>query len=126
MFKELVRREYAKAVVASPYASEELKRSLKVSERVPNFVDRLSEQLGRADFILAKRGKVVKQETIIGFIHDMTNQWLHLLEKNAEQRKLSDIARSAIAKEVDEKLNPEKTLADMGVMTDDEVQETKA
>lgn len=120
MFRQLVRDQYAIAVEMSQYATPELKRSLKTSERVPAFVDRLAEELARADAINRQRGVKVKKENIILLIHSMIDNWLFMLEENARQRRLSDIDRKAIETEMDEKWNPEKCIREMGIATDDE------
>lgn len=120
MYKAMVRREYAIAVAQSKYATDELRRALKTSERVPAFIDRLADQLVQVDILLAKRGKVVKLQTMISLIHDLTDQFLYNCERHAEQRTWSQAKKNQLQADLDEKIHPEKLMRDMGVMTDDE------
>lgn len=120
MYRDLVRREYVIAVKQSKFATDELKRSLKTSERVPAFIDRLADELAKADVVMAKRGKVAKLETVVFVIHNFVDQFLYGLEQNAQNRTMSSAEKNRLDKQLEEKLEPEKLMRDMGVMTDDE------
>lgn len=124
MYQEMVRREYVVAVAQSKRASPELKQSLRTNDRVPAFLDNLAMKLAEADLVLASRGKIVKRETIVRLIHDFVDLWLAGLEAHANHRISSDASKSLATEKFEEQFHPEKKLADMGVITDDEAIET--
>jgi hypothetical protein len=122
MHRKWVHEEYRKAVRDSKFATPELKASLKTSDRVPGFIDRLSQEITKAEQILFRKGRVVKLETLQWAVQQMTETFLQGIEAQAKNNQTSQIARALQARQLDESLNPEKYLKEMGVMTDDPAQ----
>lgn len=125
-YKKLVIQEYRRAVAESQTATPELKAALKTNDRVPAFIDRMSQELARAEHkLLIKRGKLPKLETLAWAVRSMTEAFLSYIEANVRDRRMSDAEAALRARKAQETLEPEKILAEMGVVTDDPGKETE-
>jgi hypothetical protein len=85
--REYIIKCYREAVALAA-VPEELKRSLNVNERIPQFIDNLSVELSKVPKI--------SPETIQTCVYDMTNLLLNSIEKKAREDYLSDAAKSAM------------------------------
>lgn len=115
----MVIQEYQRAVAESKTASPALKASLKTQDRVPAFIDRMCQEIPKAEAALLRKGRVVKVETLRWAVREMTELFLKGIEANANDRVASPVQRAIQAQRLDESLNPEKYLAEMDVITDD-------
>jgi hypothetical protein len=92
--RKLCREQYAARVAMRQDIPNELKRALKTHERVPVFIDNLSQQLNhpriRAD---------IKRETIIMAIHNLTDLYISNVMRMANEKHMSVLERSRIQKE---------------------------
>ena len=94
MFRSQVKTWFTEAVRLNTEAPQELKDVLlRGHPNLDNFLNNIEKQLVEADAILQKRGKVVKLETLKGFVYDMTNLFLKGFEGEAKRRYESDLER---------------------------------
>jgi len=70
----------------------ELKRSLKVHERVPSFIDSLVKEL---------RFSKAKKENIVAAVISMTNIFISSIETKARENYMSDLAKTTLRQEVE-------------------------
>jgi hypothetical protein len=69
---------------------EELKKSLKHSERTPHFIRGVADELTKAErHLLLKKNKKLKLKTIIGAIEDLTKGFLANIEVMADRKRES-------------------------------------
>lgn len=94
MFRKMIERTYAETV-SRARIPDELRSALKSSERVPQFITRMSDALyGINQKRLIEGKRPVKPETIKETIRDMTLVFLDGLQKEANHRIASDIEKS--------------------------------
>lgn len=89
--RQLIIKEYQETVALAP-VNEELKRSLKTSERVPAFLARLEREL------IAVPKRLRTDANIRATVHDLTLLFLESIEKKNEERMMSEAARAALAR----------------------------
>lgn len=100
-------------------------------ERVEGFLQRLNEQVRKARAMLLKKGKIVKEETIKGFVYDLTDLFLKNMMTEARLRYESDLERVAREAKIQETKDMEATLAgkpsgifeEAGVVIDDKTRQ---
>lgn len=100
--RDLCRKTYQETIKAMEIPVE-LKRSLKVHERVPLFIENIAR-----DLALSK--KTLKRETIIQATRDMTRMFVGLVERKAKEGLMSTLAKRALKTEVEKKLQFQKNL----------------
>jgi len=93
MIRDYIVQDYQEAV-ALYNGPEELKKSLRASERAPAFIDNLVRELSKFPEI--------KRETIKSVTYDLTNVFLDAVKLKAEQMMLSDAAKNAMKAEHEE------------------------
>lgn len=84
--KKICRKAYQEYVQNAPIHPE-LKRALAAHERVPTFVDNLAREFGRANQLKLTR------EEIEAATMSMTRIFIQNVEKQSEERRLSDVER---------------------------------
>ncbi len=65
---------------------EEFRKFLRSHERVPQFVDNLSRELGNLKH-------TIKRETVVKMVEDMSAFFVHLAQRKAEEQALSPISK---------------------------------
>lgn len=86
---ELCRRTYRDAIEAMELNGD-LKRALKTHERVPAFIDNLAKEFTSAKGLKIKRDEVEKA------VVDLTRWFVSAVTRHAEEKAMSQIARSMI------------------------------
>ncbi len=123
LYRSLVIEEYKKAVADAP-VNPELKASLRTSDRVPAFIEKLFSEVARAEGIyFQRRGKPARVKNLRWLVRSMTEQFLQNIEAAAQAQYTSDLEISRQRLALDESQNPEKHLKEMGVTTDDPAEE---
>ncbi len=92
--RDYIRKLWQEEVRTAEMPSE-LRKWLRAHERVPTFVDRLSEQLGNLTF-------TPKKEVIERAVRDMCKLTISMILKKAEEDALSPIARAVIERKKSE------------------------
>lgn len=91
--KTICRNDFQEYVALADINAD-LKRALKSHERVPAFVDNLAKELYHLPFD-------VSRETIKKLVYDMSDLFIKLLVRKADEGLMSDIAKTQIQKEAD-------------------------
>ncbi len=92
---KLCRKTYQDFIERQPILTE-LKRSLRVHERVPVFVDNMAAEIHKLQF-------EVKRETVIKMIEDMTRYFIMAVEQTSKERVMSQVERMRIKTEASTK-----------------------
>lgn len=115
---ELCRKTF-RETVKHMNMNPELRRALKTHERVPVFIDNLAGQLSTTKF------KVTK-EHIIKATQDLTKTFVQLVERQNQERVMSDIAKMTIKGKMEAK---QKLSRDADILerlgTDEVIQDEK-
>lgn len=134
MFRSQVKTWFNEAVRLNTEAPQELKDVLlRGHPNLDNFINNVEKQLVEADAILQKRGKVVKLETLKGFVYDLTNMFLKGFEGEAKRRYESDLERlkreaeEQAQKEMDAFLegDTDNEFGEAGVITNEEIDKVR-
>lgn len=111
--REFVIKEYQATVRNHPGIPKELKDALEVNERVPRFMDNLTEQLKNPAF------KDYSNNQLREVVKDATCFFLSLVQRKAEEQMMSAIEKSRIEKIIADKAILDKAV-DTGII-DEEV-----
>ncbi len=95
--RELVRQDFEEFIRIDPSVPEELRRSLRLKERVPQAVDNLAEQLALAE----KQGIIFTREKIKSTVYSMTAQFVHLLKTTVHEQMMSANAKTVLKNEIE-------------------------
>lgn len=80
--KQIVRLDYAECIQLMTNMPSELKRALRTSERVPVFVDRLADELTKAE----SAGVKLSRERIKSTVYEMTEFFASNLKRSADKK----------------------------------------
>ena len=86
--RSLILQAYREAVALAP-CPEELKRSLATHERTPKFLDNLERELA----VLPARFR--DPMTIRSAVYDLTNLFIRNVDRQAQERYMTDVTRAA-------------------------------
>jgi len=86
--RSLIIEAYREAVALAP-CPEELKKSLATHERTPQFLDNLERELS------ALPPRFLDPITIRTTVYDLTNLFIRNVDKQAQERYMTDVTRSA-------------------------------
>jgi len=90
-YREIVRSDFEEFIRLDPMVPEDLKTSLRLTERVPQFIDNLAAALIEVD----RRGKVkLSRMKIKNIVFEQTAFFVHLLKTKADEMAMSDAAKS--------------------------------
>lgn len=93
--RELIRSAYQERVALSGIP-EELKRSLKAHERIPKFFDNLERELAVLPAAYRTNDRIREA------VYSLTDVFTGNVKRMADERQMSDLARSAAASTRDE------------------------
>lgn len=117
MLSKWIAEDYAEAIRLDTTIPTELKRRLKVEERMPKFLKNLERELQAIPDLSRVRAKEL--------VYDMTAYFTKLLKKYCEDRYRSDMDKYLEAQKANPP-DPTEELADMGIyMEDKTVEEAK-
>ena len=114
---KLILDAYKSAVALSSMPSE-LKHALKTNERVPRFIAKLKEEVGKLP------PHFINELTIINLTTDLTNLFLHNVKTAADQKAMSSAEKHRAEIEAEKAAIINKA-ADTGVITDEVIDALK-
>ncbi len=89
--QEIIRSDFEEFIRLDPTVPLALKNSLRLTERVPAFVDKLTAELQGAE----RAGIILDRHKIKGIVYNLSGMFVHLLKTKAHEMEMSDLARSA-------------------------------
>lgn len=104
--KTIVRQDYQEAVRLLPGIPDELRKGLKTNERVPLFIDNLTKEIASLPAHIRPQRLKIKQ-----IVYDLTNTFILNVKRQADEKHLSDIAKTAILEKEQARLDLEATVA---------------
>jgi hypothetical protein len=90
--RELIRADFDEFIRLDPSVPEALKNSLRLTERVPAFVDKLTNEVKNAE----RAGHRLDRLKIKEMVYSLTGLFVHLLKTKANEMEMSDMAKSAM------------------------------
>lgn len=100
----MIRQDYQEAVRLLPGIPEELRASLKTNERVPIFLDNLTNEISKLPAHIRPQRLKIKQ-----IVYEITNTFVLNVKRAADEKHLSDIAKNAKIAENQARLDLEAT-----------------
>lgn len=98
-YKERARKWYIEAINLNKNIDSDLKRALKVHDRVPNFIDNLSIEFSKVQTIRAREGKSpLSEKTLQSSTYDMVEWFIAGLKNDYDKRVESEAKKLAKAK----------------------------
>ncbi len=94
---EIIREDFAEFIRVDPSVPEELRNSLRLTERVPKFVDNLAEQIHQIE----ARGIKLDRAKLKMMVYSLSGMFVHMLKTKANQMQMSEIAKSALKKDLE-------------------------
>ncbi len=95
--RDIVRNDFEEFIRLDPSVPEELRNSLRVTERIPKAVDNLAKQLEEAE----KHGIIFTREKLKDTVYSMTAQFVHYLKVLANESIMSEAAKTTQIKEIE-------------------------
>jgi hypothetical protein len=96
ILKELVRADYKEFIETDLSVPSDLRTALKSNERVPLFIDRVSEEIRKAESVLLRRGKKMDRVKIKLLVHEMTKIFIHLVKTRANENYMSEASKQVL------------------------------
>jgi hypothetical protein len=98
-YRDKVRKWYQESITLNQNIDSELKRALKVNERVPNFIDNLSVQFSKIQTMRAQKGKKpLKEKTLQTSTYEMIDWFIKGIKNDFDKRVESEAKKTARAK----------------------------
>lgn len=89
--KDMVRADFEEFIRLDPLVPEGLRGSLRLRERVPQFVDNLARELSEAE----AQGITFDRYKIKEIVYSLSKLFVGLLKTRADEMEMSDIAKTA-------------------------------
>lgn len=96
-YKTICRKHYADRIRQKRDTDPELYRALRVQERVPQFVDKLAQEIAIVQHqMVLKRGKPFSEKQIQDVVYDMIDAFVFFFQQKARKAQMSDIERARL------------------------------
>lgn len=92
--QEMVRADFEEFIRLDPAVPPELKTSLRLKERVPDFMDRLAKEIAQVE----AGGIKLDRHKIKQLVYNLSAFFVHCMKVQADQMYMSDIAKTAVKK----------------------------
>ncbi len=89
---EIIRSDFEEFIRLDPSVPEGLRNSLRLTERVPAFVDNLAKEIAMVE----RRGIKLDRLKIKELVYSLSAFFVHNLRTKADQMHMSDLAKTAI------------------------------
>lgn len=89
--QEIIRSDFEEFIRLDPTVPLALKNSLRLKERVPAFVDKLTGEIQASE----RAGIILDRHKIKRIVYSLSGMFVHLLKMKAHEMEMSDLARSA-------------------------------
>lgn len=96
-FKEMIRADFEEFIRIDPSVPDGLRNSLRLTERVPAFIDKLAGEFMEAE----RAGIKFDRHKIKSTVYSLTATFVHLLKTKAQEMEMSDAAKSALKTEIE-------------------------
>jgi hypothetical protein len=97
----MVRSDFKEFIETDVSVPSDLRAALKSNERVPLFMDKLSDEIRKADAVIRRRGGTMDRVKIKMLVFELTKQFVHFVKIKCEEHHMSDLAQKAIKTEVE-------------------------
>lgn len=91
----IIRADFEEFILLDPSVPDDLRKSLKVKERMPVFIDRLAAEIKQVE----SKGIALDRIKIKEIVYSLTGMFVHMLKTRAHEMQMSDAARSVARKE---------------------------
>lgn len=95
--REAVIADFREFIRISPKVPDGLRGSLRMNERIPKFLDNLVGEISNVE----QKGIILDRTKIKEIVYNMTELFVLLMKKKAEEMHMSDLAKAALKQELE-------------------------